>query len=200
MEVKINESTVTRILQTKDQQLSNEIVNPDAKRHRTIIVPELELALKEFILIYQHRIILSDAMMIEKAKLIIKLHEEAGSVDEDVITESLPLLQKCKKNKECISVSLCANADRSHKLAPLIIGKYTKPRCFKNVKINNLTMTYRSNAKAWMLVILFQEWLQDFDYQILQKHRSQHVLLLLDNYSSHKLDGLTLRLSSFSSP
>ncbi|CAG8474206.1 17180_t:CDS:2 [Dentiscutata heterogama] len=28
--VKINESTVTRILQTKDQRLSNEIVNPDA--------------------------------------------------------------------------------------------------------------------------------------------------------------------------
>ncbi|CAG8763913.1 15090_t:CDS:1, partial [Dentiscutata heterogama] len=83
-----------------------------AKRHRTVTVPELELVLKEFILIYQHRTILSDAMMIEKAKLLadelgvpegklyfssgwlqkfkkrnricqIKLHGEAGSVDKD---------------------------------------------------------------------------------------------------------------------
>ncbi|CAG8715642.1 34106_t:CDS:2, partial [Racocetra persica] len=178
----------------------------------TVTVPELELALKKFILIYQYRTILSDTMMIEKAKLLadklgvpegklyfssgwlqkfkerngiyqIKLHREADSVDEDVITESLPLLKsKCseypldriynmdktglfyqlepdrtlvnrriagrKKNKERISVALCANADRSYKLAPLMIGKYAKPRYFKNVKINNLPMTYRSNAKA----------------------------------------------------
>ncbi|CAG8815239.1 22468_t:CDS:2, partial [Racocetra persica] len=118
-----------------------------AKRHRIVIIPELELALKEFILIYQHCTILSDAMMIEKAKLLadelgIKLHGEAGSVDEDIITESLPLLQskyseytldriynmdktglfyRTKKNKEHISVVLCANVDGSHKLAPLII-------------------------------------------------------------------------------
>ncbi|CAG8509885.1 1032_t:CDS:1, partial [Dentiscutata heterogama] len=48
--VKVNESTITRILQTKDQRLSNEIVNLEAKRHRAVTVPELELALKEFIL------------------------------------------------------------------------------------------------------------------------------------------------------
>ncbi|CAG8826511.1 15278_t:CDS:2, partial [Racocetra persica] len=135
----------------------------------TITVSELELALKEFILIYQHRTILSDAMMIKKAKLLadelgVPEGKEAGSVNEDVITESLPLLQRRKKNKERISVALCANADGSHK----------------------------SNTKAWMFVILFQEWLQDFDHQMLQKHRGQHVLLLLDNCSSHKLDGLTL--------
>ncbi|CAG8646856.1 29200_t:CDS:2, partial [Racocetra persica] len=180
-----------------DQRLSNEIVNLDAKRHRTVTVLELELALKEFILIYQHRTILSNTMMIEKAKLLadelgIKLHGEADSVDEDVITESLLLLQSkyseypldriynmdetrlfyqlepdrtlvtrqiagCKKNKDRISVALCTNADGFYKLAPLIIGKYTKPRCFKN------------------------------------KHRGQHVFLLLDNCSSHKLDELTLR-------
>jgi hypothetical protein len=32
----------------------------------------------------------------------------------------------------------------------LVIGKATKPRCFKNLKINNLPVILRSNKKAWM--------------------------------------------------
>ena len=97
-----------------------------------------------------------------------------------------------KKNKERLSIALCANSDGSHKLPPLVIGKYAKPRCFKHVNISNLPMTYRSNGKAWMLTTLFQEWLQEFDYQVGQKHRGQRVLLLLDNCSSHKIENIAL--------
>ena len=43
-----------------------------------------------------------------------------------------------------------------------------------------------------MLTTLFQEWLQEFDYQVGIKHNKQHVLLLLDNCTSHKLENLTL--------
>src|SRR5262249_10733937 len=68
-----------------------------------------------------------------------------------------------------------------------------KPRCFKNVNVCNLRITYRSNAKAWMTIPLFQEWLETFDRFVRQKHGSQRALLLLDNCSSHKLDGLALR-------
>jgi Tc5 transposase DNA-binding domain len=83
------------------------------------------LALKEFILSYQHRVILSDSILIEKAKLLatglgvpentllfssgwlygfkkrnnihqIKLQGEAASANEASIEEALPLLQsKC---------------------------------------------------------------------------------------------------------
>ena len=53
-------------------------------------------------------------------------------------------------------------------------------------------MTYRSNAKAWMLTVLFQEWLQDFNHQVVQKHGGQHVLLLLDNCPSYNAQGVTL--------
>ena len=95
-----------------------------------------------------------------------------------------------KKSKERLSIALCSNADGSHKLPPLVIGKYAKPRCFKNVNIGNLPITYRSNAKAWMLATTFQEWLQTFDYQVGIKHNRQCVLLLLDNCTSHKLDNL----------
>ena len=98
-----------------------------------------------------------------------------------------------KKNRERLSIALCTNADGSHKLAPLIIGKYANPRCFKNVQVHNLAMMYRSNSKAWMLATIFQEWLKDFDHQILHKHKGQHVLLLVDNCSSHKVLGLNLQ-------
>ena len=68
--LRVDESTITRILQTKDKRLTTEVINPGAKRHKAVIVPELELALKEFVLTYQHRAILSDALLIEKAKLL----------------------------------------------------------------------------------------------------------------------------------
>ncbi|GES93080.1 CENP-B homolog protein 2-like [Rhizophagus clarus] len=87
--------------------------------------PELEFALKEFVLRYQHQTILSDAILIEKAKLLAselgvpedtlqfssswlqgfkkrnrirqkKLHGEAASSDQTAIDEALPLLRsKC---------------------------------------------------------------------------------------------------------
>jgi DDE superfamily endonuclease len=98
-----------------------------------------------------------------------------------------------KKSKERLSVALCANADGFHKLAPLIIGKYANPRCFKNIDIRNLPMMYRNNTKAWMLSTLFQEWLLDFDHRVGLKYRGQRVLLLLDNCPSHKLEGLNLQ-------
>ncbi len=101
-------------------------------------------------------------------------------------------LSGCKKNKERLSVALYTNVDRSHKLPPLIIGKFAKPRCFKNINISNLKMTYRSNPKAWMLTTLFQEWLQEFEYQVAQKYNGQRVLLLLDNCPSYKIQGLNL--------
>jgi len=98
-----------------------------------------------------------------------------------------------KKNKERISIALCSNADGSHKLKPLIIGKCAKSRCFKNINIYNLLMIYRNNSKAWMLLTLFQEWLQEFDLQISRKYRGQRVLLLLDNCPSHKVEGMVLQ-------
>ncbi|CAB5391345.1 unnamed protein product [Rhizophagus irregularis] len=240
--VKVDKTIITRILQTREKRLSTEIIQPNQKRHKPVIYPELEVTLKEFVLNYQHRAILSDAILIEKAKLIAeglgisenklqfsnaKVSGEAASADQTAILEALPILrEKCanyspkriynmdetglfyqlepdrtlatrrisrrKKNKERLSIALCANTDGSHKLPLLIIGKYANPRCFKNINIRNLSMTYRNNNKAWMLTTLFQDWLCDFDRQVGQKHRGQRVLLLLDNCSSHKIEGLNL--------
>ncbi|GBB83354.1 hypothetical protein RclHR1_10090001, partial [Rhizophagus clarus] len=98
----------------------SEVTNPEAKQHKAVAILELKLALKEFVLTYQHRVILSDALLIEKAKLLaeelevsegtlqlqkfkdrngirqVKLQGEAYSADENAIVEALPLLQsKC---------------------------------------------------------------------------------------------------------
>jgi hypothetical protein len=98
-----------------------------------------------------------------------------------------------KKNKERITIALCSNADGSHKIDPLVIGKYRKPRCFKNININSMSITYRYNGKAWMTTTIFQEWLEMFDRLVGRKHDSQRVLLLLDNCSSHKRQSQALR-------
>jgi transposase len=253
---KVNESTITRILKKKEEILNTQVTNPNVKRHKNLTVPQLELALKEFVLINQNRAILSEAILIEKAKQIAnglgveegtlkysagwlhrfkkrngiqeqKLQGEASSADLNAITEALPMLKnKCdlypleriynmdetglfyrlepdrtlatqrlsgrKKNKERLSIALCTNSDGSHKLKPLIIGKFKKPRCFNNVNLNNLEMKYCNNTKAWMLATTFQDWLQEFDSDIAKKYGSEHVLLILDNCPSHKINGLAL--------
>ncbi|CAB5385171.1 unnamed protein product [Rhizophagus irregularis] len=43
-----------------------------------------------------------------------------------------------------------------------------------------------------MLTTLFQEWLQEFNYQVGIKHNKQRILLLLDNCKSYKIDTLVL--------
>ncbi len=64
-----------------------------------------------------------------------------------------------KVHKERLSLLLCVNMDGSEKLKPLIIGKYAKPRCLKDINMNNLQINYRYNTKAWMATVLFNEWL-----------------------------------------
>ena len=72
--LRVDESTITRILQTKDKRLTTEVINPDAKRHKSVIVPELELALKEFVLNYQHKSILVMQTVLKQKSLMSMKH------------------------------------------------------------------------------------------------------------------------------
>ena len=67
--VTVHKSTVSRILKDSHKRLNEDITNPNSKRHKSVKFSELEQALMEFILTYQHRTILSDAIIIDKAKL-----------------------------------------------------------------------------------------------------------------------------------
>lgn len=53
-----------------------------------------------------------------------------------------------KISKLRLRVLLGTNSTGTSKLTPLIIRKYKRPRCLKNV--NNLPTEYASNTKAWM--------------------------------------------------
>lgn len=68
-----------------------------------------------------------------------------------------------KGKKAQLTYLLTINADGSKKLLPFIIGKTQKPWAFKNKTGSQLGFYYWSNAKAWMTVTLYQEWLSDWD-------------------------------------
>ncbi|PKC67749.1 hypothetical protein RhiirA1_458054 [Rhizophagus irregularis] len=100
---------------------------PNTKRHKPVTYPEVKLALKEFVLNYQHQTVLSNTILIKKAKIIAnglgipqdalqfssewlykfkncnricqqKLEEEASSANEVIIANALPLLKELYSN------------------------------------------------------------------------------------------------------
>ncbi|CAG8741400.1 20175_t:CDS:2 [Dentiscutata erythropus] len=105
--VRVHESTIIRILQNKNKWLTTEIIKPEKKRNRAVTIPALELTLNEFILTYQHRTILSDAMLIEKAKLLaseLGVSKDTEESEDEVSLED-PLLEELSKNIEDLNFS-----------------------------------------------------------------------------------------------
>ena len=54
-------------------------------------------------------------------------------------------LSGSKRAKERITILLCANMTGKDKLKLLMISKSKKPRCFKNINMDTLPITYCSN-------------------------------------------------------
>jgi hypothetical protein len=92
-----------------------------------------------------------------------------------------------KKEKARITANFCCNVTGSDKLPIWFIGKAKNPRCFKGIKIKNLDLEWRSNAKAWMTGKIFREWLIWFN----KRMTARQVLLLVDGFSAHEA-GLNL--------
>lgn len=61
--------------------------------------------------------------------------------------------------KDRLTVMFCANADGSHKIPPLLIGKSKKPRCFKEGQ--PLPIDYIHQKKAWMTTDIFLYWFRE---------------------------------------
>lgn len=92
-----------------------------------------------------------------------------------------------KLSKNRLSVLITANMDGSEKLPLLVIGKFERPRCFKNVK--TLPTTYKANRKAWMTSKIFEEWARTQDGKFHRQGRK--VALIVDNCPAHpRLEGL----------
>ena len=95
-----------------------------------------------------------------------------------------------KKQKQRITVALCANATGTDKLTPLVIGKSERPQCFGKTFNPSVYVTYTNNKKAWMTGAVFQDWLSKFNRRM--RVAGRHVILLVDNATSHSAEGLRL--------
>jgi hypothetical protein len=92
-----------------------------------------------------------------------------------------------KQDKSRITLAVCTNPTGSDKMPLLFIGKPFKPRWLSQKPTGT---QYASTPKAWMTTDTFQGWLRNFDAAMRSQHR--HVLLLVDNASSHNDDGVIL--------
>ncbi|CAG8626907.1 984_t:CDS:2, partial [Paraglomus occultum] len=119
----VHPSTVSRLLKRKESIISN----PSAKRHRTVQHPNLENALYEWVIQMQTKVILTDAILVQKAKDFsqllnipdddfkfscgwlsrfkkrhglkqIKKHGEAASADTVAILKTIPELKEILKS------------------------------------------------------------------------------------------------------
>ncbi|CAD6893515.1 unnamed protein product [Tilletia controversa] len=92
-----------------------------------------------------------------------------------------------KLDKTRITPGFCANADGSQRMEPIFIAKAARPRCFNKHSASQLGFTsYWTNKTAWMTGVIFMEWLSRWDKALLKDKRK--ILLLLDNFSGHKID------------
>jgi hypothetical protein len=114
---------------------------------------------------------------------------ESKDLDESVVS-SVPtsIVVKGEKraggkmSKERITVLLHENmVGKMEK--PLETGKVAKPRCFKNLKINNLPVIWRNNKKAWMTAASMEGWLNMFNAKM--KKENRNVIPFLDSATCH---------------
>lgn len=92
-----------------------------------------------------------------------------------------------KISKDRVTFMPCCNATGGHKLPLLVIGKFSKPRAFKNV---DLPVIYRASSRGWMNKDLFSEWFKTCFIPSVKRHlaninKPMKALLLLDNAPSH---------------
>lgn len=70
------------------------------------------------------------------------------------------------------------------KIKPLVIGKSETPRCLKNVKKQDLPVTYKHSKKSWMTAAIYEEWIEEINTHF--KKLQRKILLFIDNCSVHK--------------
>lgn len=106
--------------------------------------------------------------------------------------------EKCsgeKLSKERLSVLLCAFADGKIE-KPVVIGKAKRPRCFKNLDLEQLPVIWRSNKTAWMTAAFMEDWLVQLNARMRQQNRN--ILLFMDNATSHpKMELSNIKLVFF---
>ncbi|XP_006913955.1 tigger transposable element-derived protein 7 [Pteropus alecto] len=141
------------------------------------------------------------SMLIKEEKLCLAQLYSGG--ETDLFWKSMPentqasrkdiCLPGRKINKECLSALLCANADGTHKLKSIIIGKSKLPKSVKE-DTSTLPVIYKPSKDVWFTRELFSEWffqnfvpeVRHFQLNVLRFHEDDvRALLLLDSSPVH---------------
>ena len=92
--------------------------------------------------------------------------------------------------KSVLLLLVARNQGGTDKLPLLVIGKYAKPRCVRGSNMDLIPVTYKSQKKAWIDSVLFEEWVRKIDRKM--KAAKQHILLFTDICTAHvSVTGLT---------
>ncbi|XP_068204578.1 tigger transposable element-derived protein 1-like [Palaemon carinicauda] len=101
-------------------------------------------------------------------------------------------LLRHKPMKDCLTPALCANASGDIRVKPLLVYHSDTPRAFKahNVIKENLQVSWRDNAKAWVTRHLFTEWVNvcfgpTVKMYLEEKSIPLKCLLVSDNAPAH---------------
>ncbi|GCC36032.1 hypothetical protein chiPu_0014523 [Chiloscyllium punctatum] len=95
-----------------------------------------------------------------------------------------------KKNKDRITVLVCANAAGTHQIKLFVVGKSKNPCVFKNLR--HLPVRYSAQSNSWMDVQLFTHWFHHVFVPSVKQHfrkigkpEDSKCILLLDNCRAH---------------
>lgn len=98
-----------------------------------------------------------------------------------------------KQQKQRVTLMACCNANGSHKLPLMVIGKSQNPRCFRHSDRNTLPVQYSAQKKAWMDRKIFSQWFHETFVPAVRKELKKKKLplkaiLIIDNAPSHPSD------------
>ena len=91
--------------------------------------------------------------------------------------------EKCSggKQSKVRLIEMVAASAAGEKLSMFVIGKSSKPICFKNVK--SFPCRYRLQEKSWKNSFFFDEWVKELAKRF--KKENCKVLLIVDNCPAH---------------
>ncbi|KAG0437110.1 Tigger transposable element-derived protein 6 [Dictyocoela muelleri] len=136
-------------------------------------------AFKENLIIKTKEYAIKDIFNVDETGLYIK----AGYNKTYVLDKKLDC-KNIKTEKTRMTVMLGLNM-YGEKLKLLLIGKSNKPRGFRNIDMNTFNTVYRSNKTSWLTAEIFNDYLISLNDKL--KIENRKILLLLDNFSGHKV-------------
>ena len=110
--------------------------------------------------------------------------------DRSFISKEEMTMPGYKVAKERLTLMLGGNCTGDFKLKPLLVYHAANPRALKNIPKASLPVIWMNNIKAWVTVVIFEEW---FIYHFIpavknycrEKNIPFKVLLILDNAPGH---------------